>query len=268
MSEHENTFEFLHLPLKSIQAGESISVPEFIISEAAESVIQTGRDNLQPLIVKKIKEAEYCYQVVCNPFVYEVAQKASLERVWCVVIDSHSQQIEQQIEQAKILTREITPKININKASYDTVLAALKYLVDDLKLLPKTVEIDKIAGADRESWSNFDEITKLKCKVTKAKFNLSVWESIFFLDPPLKVEVPPAPAMISLKKASREEIYERINYLALYKINGFDKLDVEQVSDTIFTALKTKWKSLNPLTKLDCSIDTKKLKILKELFSL
>ena len=262
MSDFDNIGKLMHLPLHQIEAGEFFPVPEFIISAAAESVIQTGGRNWQPLLVKEI--AEYRYQVVCNPFVYEVAQKASLERVWCVVIDSHPQQI----EQAKILTREITPKVNINKASYDTVLAALKYLVDDLKLLPKTVEIDKIAGADRESWSNFDEITKLKCKVTKAKFNLSVWESIFFLDPPLKVEVPPAPAMISLKKASREEIYERINYLALYKINGFDKLEVEQVSDTIFTALKTKWKSLNPLTKLDCSIDTKKLKTLKELFSL
>lgn len=262
MSDFDNIGKLMHLPLHQIEAGEFIPVPEFIISAAAESVIQTGGRNWQPLLVKEI--AEYHYQVVCNPFVYAVAHKASLERVWCVVIDSHPQQI----EQAKILTREITPKVNINKASHDTVLAALKYLVDDLKLLPKTVEIDKIAGADRESWSNFDEITKLKCKLTKAKFNLSVWESIFFLDPPLKVEIPPAPAMISLKKASREEVYERINYLALYKINGFDKLEVEQVSDTIFTALKTKWKSLNPLTKLDCSIDTKKLKTLKELFSL
>lgn len=53
-----------------------------------------------------------------------------------------------------------------------------------------------------------------------------------------------------------------------YKIDGFEKLDAESIATILFTASKGKWKSLNPISKLECDIDTAKIKTLKTVFSL
>jgi hypothetical protein len=42
----------------------------------------------------------------------------------------------------------------------------------------------------------------------------------------------------------------------------------EKTADAIFTANKGKWKTLSPISKLECGIDTAKMKIIKTLFSL
>ncbi|HAZ45912.1 MAG TPA: hypothetical protein DCZ55_15995, partial [Cyanobacteria bacterium UBA11371] len=60
----------------------------------------------------------------------------------------------------------------------------------------------------------------------------------------------------------------RISYLSTYKIGGFEAVDAEKAADIIFTASKGKWKSLNPIAKLECGIDTAKIKTLKKVFTL
>jgi hypothetical protein len=69
------------------------------------------------------------------------------------------------------------------------------------------------------------------------------------------------------RRHGRDEIFTRLSYLTNYKIDSFE-VDVEKASDIIFSESKGKWKSLNPISKLDCGIDAKKIKTLKKVFSL
>ncbi len=264
MSEYDNIGKLMHLPLNQIESDEDFFESEFIINNAAEAVIQADGRNWVPLIVKEMEEK---YQVVSNCLIYAVAHKAELERVWCIVIDP----VPQNIEQAKILTRETIPKTNLSTASRDSILAALGYLIDQpgsaLKGLDLLKATNRIADADREKWKSFSPITQLKCGITSGK-KLDELKKVFFLAPPPKPEVLPLPKTVSVKRASRDEIFERLNYLSAYKIGGFETIEPEKTADAIFTASKGKWKSLNPISKLECGIDTAKIKTLKKVFTL
>lgn len=265
MSDFNDVGKLKHLPLLDIKQEDCVSYSEFIISAAATAVSNTGGRNWLPVIVKEVGNK---YEVVSNHFVYVVAQKAKLERVWCIVIEPD----EQNIEQAKILSRETLPKVNLLTAPKATIEAALKYLVEEpgsiLNKLDVAKTVNKIVAAKRESWSNLDVITTLKCGITKGD-KLNALSKVFFISPPKQSEpTPPAPEIISIKRASREEIFSRLNYLSRYKIDGFEAIDPEQAADVIFTASKSKWKSLNPIAKLECGIDTAKIKTLKTVFSL
>lgn len=263
MSDFDNIGKLMHLPLEDIETQDSFSISEFIVNAAAEFVVQAGGRNWIPLIVKEV--AEYRYQVVSNPLVYKVAQKAQLERVWCIVIDPKIENI----EQAKILSGESIPRINLSIASSEMILSALSYLSQLPDTYLKGVDVskaaNKIAAANRETWKNFNEIPKLKCGITSGK-KLDSLKQVFFLSPAVKLELPPPPEIISIKLASRDEIFERLNYLSTYKIDGFNNIDPDKTADTIFTASKTKWKSLNPIIKLECGINQAKIKTLKILF--
>ena len=263
MSDFDNIGKLMHLPLAAIEPGKQISESEFILTAAAEGICNTGGRNWIPVIVKET--ADYQYEVVSNHFVYAVAQKAELERVWCIVIEPD----DKSIEQAKILSREITPKVNLTTASRETILAALRYLIaepgSDLKGVDAIVAANRISSANRESWSSLSPITTLKCGITKGK-KLDALAKVFFVSPP---PAPPAPPpVVSIKAASREDIFIRLNYLSTYKIGGFEAVDPENAADVIFTAIKGKWKSLNPISKLECGIDTAKIKSLKTVFTL
>lgn len=264
MNDFGNVGKLMYLPLADIEAGEEFTASEFLISAATDLVLQAEGRNWLPLIVKET--GDYQYQVVSNPLVYAVAHQANLERVWCIVIDSNPISI----EQAKILTGEITPKVNLNTASRDTILAAFRHLVaqnSDLKGLDVIKATNRIDEADRTEWTSLNPIVNLKCGITKGK-KLDALKQVFFLSP-VKTEAPPAtPAAVSVKKASRDEIFERLEYLSTYKIGGFEAIDADKTADVIFTASKSKWKSLNPITKLECGIDTAKLKTLKTVLTL
>lgn len=265
MSNFDNIGKLMHLPLADIEPGEQLSESEFMIKAAAESILQANGRNWIPVIVNEI--GDYQYQVVSNHFVYAAAQQAELERVWCIVISPEPQII----EQVKILAREVTPKVNLSTASRDTILAALRYLIAEpgsaLKGVDPIVATNKIAAAEREKWSDFNPITTLKCGITKGK-KLDALTKVFFLSSPQKLPPPPPlPEIVSIKRASRDEIFTRLSYLSKYKIDSFE-VDVEKASDIIFSESKGKWKSLNPISKLDCGIDTKKIKTLKKVFSL
>lgn len=265
MTDFSNVGKLMHLPLVDIKSDEKTSEPEFIMTAAADSIRQADGRNWVPLIVQEI--GDYQYQVVSNHFIYAVAQQADLERVWCIVVAPEPKII----EQAKVLSREVTPKINLSTASRESIFAALRYLTEKagnpLKGVDVLVATNRIESADRAKWADFNPIIKLKCGITKGK-KLDALSEVFFLSPP--PPPPPPPETVSVKSASRDEIFERLNYLSTQKIGGFEAIDVEKVSDLIFAANKAKWKSLNRITKLDPDIDisTAQLKALKTVLSL
>lgn len=73
---------------------------------------------------------------------------------------------------------------------------------------------------------------------------------------------------MSIKSASRDEIFARLSYLSKFQIDSFEAIDIENSSDVIFSASKGRWRSLNPISKLECGIDTTKIKTLKKVFSI
>lgn len=260
MSNSENIGKLMDLELSKIESAEPCSESEFIIAGAAEAVLQAGNRNWIPIIVKET--GDYQYQVVSNHFVYAVAQQAKLDSVWCIVIDPKPSNI----EQAKILAREANPTVNLSTASKDTIIAVLKYLVKEhnWKNVKPVETANKIVDSNREQWSDFTPLTKLQCGLTKARLDFIA--KVFSISPP--PPPPPPPQAVSVKRASRDEIFDRLNYLSTNKIGGFETIDPEKTAEAIFTANKGKWKTLSPISKLECGIDTAKMKIIKTLFSL
>lgn len=260
MSNSENIGKLMHLELAKIESAEPCSESEFIIAGAAEAVLQASNRNWIPIIVKET--GDYKYQVVSNNFVYAVAQQAKLERVWCIVIDPKPSNI----EQAKILTREAIPTVNLSTASEDTIKAVLEYLVKEhnWKTVKPIEAAKKIVNSKREQWSDFTPLTRLKCGLTKA--TLDYVAKVFSISPP--PPPPPPPEKVSVKRASRDEIFDRLNYLSTNKIGGFENIDAETTADAIFNASKGKWKSLTPISKLEPGLDTAKMKTFKTLFTL
>ncbi|MEG4583403.1 hypothetical protein QUA71_27905 [Microcoleus sp. MON1_C5] len=260
MSNSENIGKLMHLKLSKIESAEPCSESEFIIAGAAEAVLQAGNRNWIPIIVKETGDSQY--QVVSNHFVYAVAQQAKLDLVWCIVIDPKPSNI----EQAKILAREANPTVNLSTASKDTIIAVLKYLVKEhnWKNVKPVETANKIVDSNRAQWSDFTPLTKLQCGLTKARLDFIA--KVFSISPP--PPPPPPPQAVSVKRASRDEIFDRLNYLSTNKIGGFENIDAEKTADAIFTANKGKWKTLSPISKLECGIDTAKMKIIKTLFSL
>ncbi|MEG3925545.1 MULTISPECIES: hypothetical protein [unclassified Microcoleus] len=260
MSNSENIGKLMHLKLSKIESAEPCSESEFVIAGAAEAVLQAGNRNWIPIIVKET--GDYQYQVVSNHFVYAVAQQAKLDLVWCIVIDPKPSNI----EQAKILAREANPTVNLSTASKDTIIAALEYLVKEhnWNKVEPVEAANKILASNREQWSDFIPLTKLQCGLSKAR--LDCITKVFSISPP--PPPPPPPEAVSVKRASRDEIFDRLNYLSTNKIGGFENIDAEKTADAIFTANKGKWKSLTPIAKLECGLDTAKMKIIKTLFSL
>ncbi|OCR01001.1 hypothetical protein BCD67_06480 [Oscillatoriales cyanobacterium USR001] len=257
MSNSENIGKLMHLELTKIESTEPCSDSEFIIAGAAEAILQAGDRNWIPIIVKEI--GDYQYQVVSNNFVYAVAQQAKLERVWCIVIDPKPSNV----EQAKILAREAIPTVNLSTASKDTIITVLKYLVEEYnwKNVKPVEAAQKIVDSNRKQWSDFIPLTKLQCGLTKAR--LDCITKVFSISPP-----PPPPEKVSVKRASRDEIFDRLNYLSTNKIGGFENIDAEKTADAIFNASKGKWKSLTAIPKLAPGLDTAKMKIFKTLFTL
>jgi hypothetical protein len=260
MNNSENIGKLMHLELAKIESAESCSESEFIIAGAAEAILQSGNRNWIPIIVKET--GDYQYEVVSNNFVYAVAKQAQLERAWCIVIDPKPSNI----EQAKILAREANPTVNLSTASKDTILAVLKYLVKEhnWKNVKPVETANKIVDSNREQWSDFTPLTKLQCGLTKARLDFIA--KVFSISPP--PPPPPPPQAVSVKRASKDEIFDRLNYLSTNKIGGFETIDPEKTAEAIFTANKGKWKTLSPISKLECGIDTAKMKIIKTLFSL
>jgi hypothetical protein len=265
MTDFDNVGQLMCLPIDSILPTDHYSAPsEHIVTAAAEALLKTGGHNWIPLIVEASEE-DYTYRAITNHFVYVVAAHAGLEELWCLVIKSSTSDI----EQARILTGEVIPKVNLTTASRETIKAVLKYLASQpgspLKTVDVVIAASKIAAEDRSDWRDFTPITKLKCSITKGK-KLDTLAAAFYLSPP--PPPPEPPSAVNIKEASRESISERLNYLTTHKIGGFGTVDPEKVSDAVANANRSKWKSLNPIIKLDCGIGAAQVKTLKTMFTL
>jgi len=114
MSNFDNIGQLMYLPLDKIDSEIEFTESEFILEAAVESVKEVNGRNWIPLIVQEVGNK---YKLVSNPFVYAVMHRANLEKVWAIVIDPDPKNI----EQAKILSKEITPKINLSTASRSAI---------------------------------------------------------------------------------------------------------------------------------------------------
>lgn len=181
-----NVGNLMCLYRSEINPGKGTDAPEFCIKAAAKQLIESGGRNWVPVIVKEIAQDEY--EVIGNSFVYAIAEEANLERVWCIVTDAS----EKTFELTRILTGELTPKINLSTATRDEIQAALQYLIEkpnsEFKTVKLAIATNRIDEAARQSWKNFEPITKLKCGITKGK-KLDALKEVFYLIPQPEPEV-------------------------------------------------------------------------------
>ena len=257
--------KLMYLPLTDIQPIDAQQYPNFIIAAAAEMLLKTNGLNWLPVIVKQTDK--YQYKIVSNVFTYAVAQEAGLDRVWCVITDSEPATT----ELIKVLSREKIPKVNLSTASRDVIRDVLSYLIQlpnsPLSKVDLLVATSRISEADRSEWHDLSPISKLKCGITKGP-KLNLLNDIFYLLPSPPIELPPLPQSVSVKNGSKEDILNNLRYLSDNKINAFNKIDVEKIADLIFNSDKSKWKSLNPISNLDCGVPKSKINTLKTVLKL
>lgn len=266
MTPFDSIGKLLLRPIEDVYLEDKLSPPsDFILAGAAEALRVAGERNWIPLIVTE--EKGYKYKIIANHFVYYAVNRAGLDQVWCLVIPSDPKSI----EQVKILSGQEVPTLNLTTASREAIESALAHL----KIQPgsplSTLDVIKaavrIAEADKTTWKNLNPISTLKCGITKGK-KLDALEQVFYVTPIELPPPPPPPEKVSIKKASYEGILERLHYLADNKVSGFDQLDIAKTAEVIFTAQKGKWKSLSPLSKLECGFTTVQVTKLRQVFTL
>ena len=168
----------MYLWLHEISVPEPTDAPQFILDVVSQTLIKSGGKNWIPVIVKEISKGDYV--VVANSFIYAAAENAGLEKVWCVIVD-HDESAEYL---TKVLAREIVPKLDLATASYEQIQGALEYVSEKpnsaLKGIKLLIAVTRIAEAPRQNWKSLDELTKLKCGITKGK-KLDALKEVFFL---------------------------------------------------------------------------------------
>ena len=187
MSNLSDIGNLMHLHTYKIKAGNGTNAPQFLITATAQTLNRLGERNWVPVIVKEVGEDEY--EVIGNSFVYAVAEKAGLEKVWCIIADSS----EETVELTKVLSGEIAPKINLSTATRDEIQSAIQYLIEkpgtglnSVKLLVATNRIDE--DSSRPYWKTLEPIAALKCGITKGK-KLDALKEVFCLQPQSQPEV-------------------------------------------------------------------------------
>lgn len=187
-----NNIQLMHLWLHEITVPEPTDAPQFLLDVVSEALKQSGGKNWIPVIVKEVSKGEYV--VVANSFIYAAAENAGLEKVWCVIVDN-----EENAEYlTKVLAREIVPKLDLANASYEQIQGALEYVSEKpnsaLKGIKLLVAVNRIAESPRQNWKSLDELTKLKCGITKGK-KLDALKEVFTLNvksvkEPVEVNAP------------------------------------------------------------------------------
>ncbi len=180
MSNLTDVGNLMYLYMDQIQAGAGTDAPEFLITATAKNLQKLDGRNWVPVIVKETGEDQY--EVIGNSFIYAVVEEAGLEKVWCIIANPS----DETVELAKVLSREVTPKINLSTATRDDIKAALQYLIEkpgtDLKSVKLLIATDRIDEAPRQYWKTLDPITKLKCGITTGK-KLNALKEVFYLTP-------------------------------------------------------------------------------------
>ena len=174
-----NNIQLMYLWLHEISVPEPTDAPQFLVDVVSETLKKSGGKNWIPVIVKEVSNGEYV--VVANSFIYAAAENAELEKVWCVIVDND----ESAEYLTKVLAREIVPKLDLATASYEQIQGALEYISEKpnsaLKGFKLLVAVNRIAEAPRHNWKSLDELTKLKCGITKGK-KLDALKEVFTLN--------------------------------------------------------------------------------------
>ena len=187
-----NNIQLMHLWLHEITVPDPTDAPQFVLDVVSQALSVSGGKNWIPVIVKEVSKGEYV--VVANSFIYAAAENAGLEKAWCVIVDDD----ESAEYLTKVLAREIVPKLDLATASYEQIQGALEYVSEKpnsaLKGFKLLVAVNRIAEAPRQNWKSLDELTKLKCGITKGK-KLDALKEVFTLNvksvkEPVEVNAP------------------------------------------------------------------------------
>lgn len=174
-----NSIQLMYLWLHEISVPEPTDAPQFLVDVVSEALKKSGGKNWIPVIVKEVSNGEYV--VVANSFIYAAAENAGLEKAWCVIVDND----ESAEYLTKVLAREIVPKLDLANASYEQIQGALEYVSEKpnsaLKGIKLLVAVTRIAESPRHNWKSLDELTKLKCGITKGK-KLDALKEVFTLN--------------------------------------------------------------------------------------
>ncbi len=169
-----------YLPLNELEVLEESTAPEFAIVATARLWRQCGVSNCLPVVVRA--SAQVRYQVIGNAFVYAVAQKAGLERVWCIIV----QIADHEVPLVRALAREAEPKLNLATATREEIAAALRHVAlqpdSPLKSINVTNAVHRIDSAPRHAWRDHTPIADLKCGITPGK-KLDALEQVFYVTP-------------------------------------------------------------------------------------
>jgi len=199
MSSFSDVGHLMHLYLDEIDPGKGTQAPEFLIQATAHLLNQKGERNWLPVIVKETGEDSY--EVIGNIFAFAVAEAAGLDRVWCIIADDSADTA----YLSKVLAGEETPKINLSKASREEIHLALQYLVEQpgssLKGVKLSVATNRIDEAPRQYWKSLNEVTKLKCGITRGK-KLDALKQVFFLTPQPLPDVIKDPVLLNSMTAT------------------------------------------------------------------
>ena len=198
----------LRLYLDDIEIDDVPKIPEYLILGASEAIEQAQGNHYSPVIVTQIGDSKY--KVVANSFVYLAVKRAGLDRIWCITVDD-SGEIHRQ---AKIMARELTPRINLATASYEDIRMGLDYLinrpVNNLVKVRLANACRLISEVSKDKWkSSLAEITKLKCGITKGK-KLDIFKEVFHFTP-IAISTPnPVPSGVPIPKADPDPVLDRV----------------------------------------------------------
>lgn len=223
MSSLSDIGNLMHLYLDEIDPGEGTDAPDFLIQASAHLLNQKGGRNWIPVIVKETGKDQY--EVIGNSFIYAIADAAGLERVWCIIADDS----EGTAEVTKVLAGEVTPKINLSKASRDEIMAALEYLIEQSNSVLKTVKlavaVNRIDEAPRQYWKTLNPIADLRCGITKGK-KLDALKQVFYLTPQLIPDTITDPGMLkTMSVADLKAIAKKRGIIGISKMKKDDLVD-------------------------------------------
>lgn len=180
----------MYLYFDELKLETPIEAVEFLIEGTAKAVNQAKGRNWLPIIVKQTGEDQY--QVIGNAFVYAVAEKAGLEKVWCIIADDSPETV----EVSQLLAQEKLPQVNLATATFEEIKQGLEYLknrpVNPLKPLDIAKASSRIDEAPSRYWKeSLEPVTKLKCGITRGK-KLEIFKEVFYVTPePLPENLTP-----------------------------------------------------------------------------
>jgi len=170
MMEYTDIGTLKYLYLDEIEITNGTDADSFLIEVAAKLLQQTGGRNWLPVIVKELSEDRY--EVIGNSFVYAVAERAGLERIWCIIADG----TEDARNISRVLAREETPKLNLSTASREEIKSALQFLIEQPNSPLKTVNFRIKDSSQRKGnrWFKQDEESRASQNISAIEKGVSI----------------------------------------------------------------------------------------------